>query len=255
MSRKLEGKVVIVTGAGAGIGRATAVLFADEGARVTVAERDSESGRAVAAEIEKRGGRALPLCVDVSLSDQAKSVVDRTVEAFGTVDILINNAGVELKRSVEETMEEEWDRVLAVNLKSCFLMAKYVIPIFKEKKSGAIVSNSSVAYYIGAPSSAAYGASKAGMMALTRCLALELAPFGVRVNAVCPGVIDTPMNERNLSRAEDPESMRRSWFEVTPLGKLGKPEDVAKAMLFLACDDSEFITGTPLLIDGGRTAQ
>ncbi len=255
MSRKLEGKVAIVTGAGAGIGRATAILFANEGACVTVAERDSDSGKAVAAEIENRGGRALPLCVDVSASDQAKSVVDRTVEVFGTVDILINNAGIELKRSVEETTEEEWDRILAVNLKSCFLMSKYVIPILKEKKSGAIVSNSSVAYYIGAPSSAAYGASKAGIMALTRCLALELAPYGIRVNAVCPGVIDTPMNERNLSRAENPEAMHRSWFEVTPLGKLGKPEDVAKAMLFLACDDSDFITGTPLLIDGGRTAQ
>ena len=115
--------------------------------------------------------------------------------------------------------------------------------------------NSSVAYHIGAPMSSAYGASKAGMVALMRCMALELAPFNIRVNAVCPGVIDTPMNERNLSRADDPDAMRRSWFDVTPLAKLGTPEDVAKAFLFLVSDDSGFITGTPLLIDGGRTSQ
>lgn len=255
MSARLEGRVAIVTGAGAGIGRATAILFSEEGANVTLAERDRETGRAVADEIESKGGHALALCVDVSRADQAKAAVDKTVERFGTVDILVNNAGIELKRPVEETTEEEWDRILAVNLKSAFLMSKYVIPVLKQKKSGAIVMNSSVGYFIAAVNSAAYGASKAGMIALTRGMALELAPYGIRVNAVCPGVIDTPMNERNLARAGDPEAMRRSWFEITPLGRLGKPEDVAKAILFLAGDESSFITGTPLLIDGGRTAQ
>ena len=146
-------------------------------------------------------------------------------------------------------------RILAINLKSAFLMSKYVIPVLKQKRRGAVVMNSSVGYFIAAQNSAAYGASKAGMMSLARGMALELAPFNIRVNAVCPGVIDTPMNERNLSRAEDPEAMRRSWFEITPLNRLGTPEDVAKAMLFLACDDSSFITGTPLVIDGGRLAQ
>lgn len=255
MSGKLSGRVAIVTGAGAGIGRATAILFADEGARVTVAEKTPDTGKRVADEIARRGAEALALAVDVSFAAQAKAVVDRTVETFGTVDILVNNAGVELKRSVEETEEAEWDRVLATNLKSAFLMSKYVIPFMKEKRRGAIAMNSSVAYHIGAPLSGAYGASKAGMIGLMRSMVLELAPFGIRVNAVCPGVIDTPMNERNLSRAADPEAMRRSWFDVTPLGKLGTPEDVAKALLFLVSDDSAFLTGTPLLIDGGRTAQ
>lgn len=255
MSGKLSDRVAIVTGAGAGIGRATAALFHREGASVVVAEIDAAAGREAATAIDPTGERVLCIEADVSRSAEAERVVSETTQRFGTVDVLVNNAGVELKKPVEETTEEEWDRVLATNLKSAFLMSKYVIPILKAKRRGAVVMNSSVGYYIAAVNSAAYGASKAGMMALARGMALELAPYGVRVNAVCPGVIDTPMNERNLARAEDPEAMRRSWYEVTPLRRLGTPEDVAKAMLFLVSDDSGFITGTPLVIDGGRLIQ
>ena len=255
MTGKLDQKVAIVTGAGTGIGRATAELFASEGAAVVVAERNGPAARQTASAIEAFGGRALAIPADVSVAAQARRIVDETLERFDTVDVLVNNAGVELKKPVEETTEEEWDHVLATNLKSAFLMSKYVIPILKEKRRGTVVMNSSVGYFIAAPNSAAYGASKAGMMALARGMALELAPYNIRVNAVCPGVIDTPMNERNLSRADDPEAMRRSWFDVTPLNRLGKPLDVAKAMLFLASEDSGFITGIPLIIDGGRLAQ
>ncbi|HYU78063.1 MAG TPA: glucose 1-dehydrogenase [Vicinamibacterales bacterium] len=255
MSDRLRGRIAIVTGGAAGIGQATARLFANEGAHVVVLDKDGAGAESVAAEITERGGTAAARTTDVSRADEAEAAVAFAVERFGTVDVLVNNAGIELKRPVEETTEEEWDRVLAVNLKSVFLMSKNVIGIMKAKRRGAIVNNSSVGYFIAAPNSAAYGASKAGMMALTRGMALELAPFNIRVNAVCPGVIDTPMNERNLMRADDPDAMRRSWFEVTPLNRLGRPEDVANAMLFLACDESDFITGTPLIIDGGRTAQ
>jgi len=255
MSDRLRGRIAIVTGGAAGIGQATARLFANEGAHVVVLDKDGAGAESVAAEITERGGTAAARTTDVSRADEAEAAVAFAVERFGTVDVLVNNAGIELKRPVEETTEEEWDRVLAVNLKSVFLMSKNVIGIMKAKRRGAIVNNSSVGYFIAAPNSAAYGASKAGMMALTRGMALELSPFNIRVNAVCPGVIDTPMNERNLMRADDPDAMRRSWFEVTPLNRLGRPEDVANAMLFLACDESDFITGTPLIIDGGRTAQ
>jgi len=254
MSARLSGRTAIVTGAGAGIGRATAELFAAEGARVVVAEINGEAADSAGISIRAAGGQVLVICADVSSSRDAEGVVQQTLEKWGTVDILVNNAGVELKRPVEETSEEDWDRILSVNLKSAFLMSKYVIPVMKRVRRGAIVNNSSVGYFIAAVNSAAYGASKAGMMALTRCTALELAPWGIRVNAVCPGVIDTQMNERNLARAADPEAMRRSWYEITPLGKLGTPADVAKAVLFLASEDAAFITGTPLIIDGGRTA-
>ena len=252
---RLADRVAVVTGAAAGIGRATAELFAEEGARVVLADVAADAVEEVAAGIRDAGGSAAAVAADVSAEDGVEAVVGAGERAFGPVDVLVNNAGVELKKLVEDTSLDEWERILRINLTSAFLMSRRVIRGMKERRRGVIVMNSSVGNFIAATKSSAYGASKAGMMALARSLALEGAEYGVRVNAVCPGVIDTPMNERNLSRADDPEAMRRSWYEITPLGRLGTPRDVAQAMLFLACDESSFVTGLPLVIDGGRLIQ
>ena len=252
---RLADRVAVVTGAAAGIGRATAELFAEEGARVVLADVAAEAVREVALGIGRDGGSAAGVVADVSSEAGVEAVVGAAERAYGPVDVLVNNAGVELKKLVEDTSLAEWERVLRTNLTSAFLMSRRVIRGMKDRRRGVIVMNSSVGNFIAATKSSAYGASKAGMMALARSLALEGAEYGVRVNAVCPGVIDTPMNERNLSRADDPEAMRRSWYEITPLGRLGTPRDVAQAMLFLACDESSFVTGLPLVIDGGRLIQ
>lgn len=245
----------MVTGAAAGIGRATAELFAAEGASVVLADIAGDAAEEAAAGIRGVGGGAVAVESDVSSESGADAVVECAETEFGPVDVLVNNAGVELKKLVEDTTLADWERVLRTNLTSAFLMSRRVFPGMKERRRGAIVMNSSVGNFIAATRSSAYGASKAGMMALARGLALEGAACGVRVNAVCPGVIETPMNERNLARSKDPEAMRRSWFEVTPLGRLGTTAEVAQAILFLASDESSFVTGLPLVIDGGRLIQ
>ena len=255
-TRDLEGKVAIVTGAASGIGRATALLFADEGASVMVADIFEEGGRKTAEMISQKHGREKSSFVktDVGLEDEVKTMVDSTIEKFGKLDVLFNNAGIYEWIPVEETPTEMWDRIIDVNLKGPFLGTRYAVPHLK-KTRGVIVNTSSSLGVAGAPESAAYAASKHGVIGLTKASALDLAKFRIRVNCICPGSIDTKMQAREFEHSKDPERFRKAYDMIYPIGRIGKPEEVAELVLFLATDRSSFITGTPFLIDGGAFAQ
>jgi NAD(P)-dependent dehydrogenase (short-subunit alcohol dehydrogenase family) len=251
---KLSGKVAIITGASSGIGRATALLFAMEGAKVVVNYSHSdEEANDVVEEIKKSGGEAIAIKADVSKESDVKKMVDETVRRFKKIDILYNNAGIELQKPVTITTEDEWSKVLDVNLKGMFLCSKYAIPYLSETK-GAIVNTASAAGLVGTAMLSAYSASKGGVIALTKSLALELAP-NVRVNCICPGAIDTPMLRRFIDRTPDPTAYEKQLAGLHALGRLGKPEEIAQAALFLASEESSFITGIALPVDGGYTAQ
>jgi NAD(P)-dependent dehydrogenase (short-subunit alcohol dehydrogenase family) len=252
---ELEGKVAIVTGAASGIGRATALLFADEGARVLVADISEEGEKTAAVIIQKFGaGRSVFVKTDVAKEGDVRNMIATAVEKFGRLDVIFNNAGIYEWTSVEETPTEIWDRIIAVNLRGAFLGTKYAVPHLK-KTNGVIVNTSSSLGVAGALESAAYSASKHGVIGLTKSAALDLAQFHIRVNCICPGSIDTSMQAREFSRSKDPEKMRKAYDRIYPMGRIGRPEEVAHLVLFLATDRSSFITGTPFLIDGGVFAQ
>jgi len=256
---RLKGKVALITGAASGIGRATALLFAQEGAKVMCADIDGEGARATAQEIAARGGEAAHVQADVSQEEDARRMVQATVERFGRLDVLFNNAGVESAMPLTEVPEEEWDRVIGVNLKGVYLGCKYAIPEMLKTGGGAIVNTASGAGLLGVAGLTTYCASKGGVVLLTKALAVEWARAGIRVNAVCPGVIRTPMVERaiergDMGRGQDREEVWRRLGEVHPMGRYGQPEEVARAVLFLASDEASFITGVALPVDGGWSA-
>jgi NAD(P)-dependent dehydrogenase (short-subunit alcohol dehydrogenase family) len=253
---QIEGKVSIITGAGSGIGRATAVLFADEGAKVCVADLSEEGGRKTCDMIaEKFGsGRSIFVKVDVSDENDIKNMIKNAVEEFGKLDVIFNNAGIYEWNSVEEIPTDVWDRIIAVNLRGAFLGTKYAVPHLK-KTRGVIVNTSSSLGVAGALESAAYSASKHGIIGLTKSSALDLAQYKIRVNCICPGSIDTSMQAREFGRMENPEKGRKAYDKIYPMGRIGKPDEVARLVLFLASDNSSFITGTANLIDGGLFAQ
>ena len=244
---KLKGKVSIITGGGRGIGRATALTFAREGSNVVIADISEKDGMESEEIInrEVKNGRALFIKTDVSREEEIKNMVEKTVKEFGGIDILVNNAGIYVSGSLEETTSEVWDRVMTINLKSMFLCCKYVAPYMISRGGGAIINVASYVGLFGAKNSLAYVASKAGVVGLTKALALDLAPYNIRVNAVAPRAIDTP-----LYRQYRPPEQIAERIKESPLKRLGKPEEVASAILFLASDDGSYIFGEVLILGG-----
>lgn len=252
---KLNGQVAIITGGSSGIGRATAQFFAAEGARVVVAGRDAAKAQAVAAEIVTVGGEAVAIDADVSMEGPVKKLVAATLERYGRIDILLNNAGILPEPiSLAQMPEAEWERVFDTNTKSVYRMVQSVWPVMERQGGGVIVNTASVVAFRGTAGLAAYCASKAAVVMLTKCLALEGAPLGIRVNCVCPGFIDTPMNDWLGSLQPDRAAWLSDMHTRIPLHRSGTPEEIARATLFLACADSSYMTGQTVILDGGVLA-
>ena len=251
---RLEGKVALITGGTSGIGSATAIRFAAEGASVAITGRNAERGAQVVKDIIANGGDALFIRSDVRLSTDCRQAVDQTLERFGKVDILFNNAGVFHPKSIPDCTEEEWDETIDSSLKGAFLMSKYVLPSMIENGGGSIIHTSSGWGILGGDKAAAYCAAKGGLIIMAKAMAIDHGPDGVRVNCVCPGDVLTPM------LPADAEKRGMSWDEYAkgaanrPLGRIGTAEDIANAVLYLASDESSFVTGESLVVDGGGVA-
>ena len=250
----LEGKKALITGAASGIGRATALLFAREGAAVAIADIDREGGESVVETIAGQGGSAVFIPCDVSVAEDCNRAVERTVQKFGRLDILFNNAGIIRRATVPDTTEEEWDRAMAVNSKSVFLMCRYAIPVMARAGGGVIINTASGWGLVGGRRAASYCASKGAVVQLTRAMALDHGEQNIRVNCICPGDTDTPMLQEEARQLELPPVEFVAGAADRPLKRVGSPEDIARAVLYLASDASSFVTGTTLVVDGGGLA-
>jgi len=256
VSGRVAGKVALVTGAGTGIGRATAIRLAEEGADVVVTSQTAanvEETRRLAAEASGRD--VVGLTLDIADGDAVDRVIAGVVERFGRIDIVSNNAGIELVHgpSVVETTNEEWERIFRVNVTGMFYVCRAIVPYMPT--GGSIVNMASINSFIAGDNNAVYTASKGAVLQFTRALALELAPRAIRVNAVCPGVIDTPLTDLFLDAADDPAALRREYESASPLLRMGTPREVANCVLFLASDESSFVTGSALTVDGATTTR
>ncbi len=252
---KLKERIVVITGGAIGIGAETAKCFAREGAKIALVDIDPDGGEKTRRDIETYGGSCIFYQADISNAKQVECVVKKVLKDFPRVDILVNNAGIWRPGRVVDLDEDTWDAVLNTNLKSVFMVSKYIVHEMMKQKKGVIINVASVAGLVGAPGASAYAASKGGIVNLSRSMALDFAPYNIRVNCLCPGMIDSAQGDTVVSHYKpemDSQEAKRTW---QPLAHIGTPDDAAKAALYIASDDAAFMTGTIFVIDGGLTAQ
>jgi NAD(P)-dependent dehydrogenase (short-subunit alcohol dehydrogenase family) len=256
---RLANKVALITGAGSGIGRATALLFAPEGAKVVAQDVNADAAQETVQLITKTGGEAVSIGGDVTSSADADAMVKKAVDTYGRLDVLFNNAGIWLGGTLLDISEDDWDRTMDVNVKGMYLVSKYAVQQMMRQQGGSIINAAAVAALRGSPMSAAYSASKGAVLLLTKCMALDFGRYGIRVNCICPGVIDTQMADqlltyRSLGDDDRKQALLETYEERHTVGRFGQPEEVAKVVLFLASDEASFVSGAAWPVDGGLSA-
>ena len=248
---KLHRKIVIITGAAAGIGEASARLLAREGARLVLVDVDAERLGRLTEDLEQSGTMVVEITGDVGDSAVCRKVVDRAANQFGRIDVLFNNAGIVLNGSLLECTEDDWERTMGANLKSMYLLCREAIPLMRKQGSGCIINMSSIAGTNGIPNRGVYSVSKAGVIGLTKSLAADFVKEGIRVNCICPATVDTPSLRQRIASSADPEAALRAFIARQPMGRIARPEEIASMVLYLASDDSGFMTGQAIIMDGG----
>ncbi len=251
---RLKDKVSVITGAGAGIGKATALRFAQEGANLVVADRDETAGEEVVRQIKQSGKEAAFVYTDVSISEDCRRLMEKTYETFKRIDILVNNAGIYVQGDITSTTEEDWKRILSVNVDGIFYCSRHAVPYMIKAGGGSIVHVGSEAGIVGIKNQLAYNVSKAAAIMMAKSMAIDLAPHNIRVNAVCPGTTETPLVKAAIEQSSDPTQARGVLESCRPANRLGRPEEIASAILFIASDEPGYATGSSLVIDGGMTA-